>query len=158
MKRQDVARLYINKVVPHRDSTPAAPAPILYGFTDGARFVFFSADTARNRDDRFDLSEETWQFEGVRGKLEALRVSAEETSLLGSRDKVRFGNLIFQKRLGKLSPQVDFLFSASLLTDENRGFKNYVRDVRRHLMQEVVADKQALAAVIYHLLETPEAR
>ncbi|HEY0431178.1 MAG TPA: hypothetical protein VGC61_05150, partial [Pyrinomonadaceae bacterium] len=158
MRRQDVARLYINRVVPHRDSTPAAPAPILYGFTDGARFVFFSADPARNRDDRFDLSEETWQFEGVRGKLEALRVSDEETPLLGSRDKVRFGNLIFQKRLGKLSPQIDFLFSASLLTDENRGFKNYVRDVRRQLMQEVVADEQALAAVVYHLLEPPEAR
>jgi hypothetical protein len=157
MKRQDVARLYINKVVPHRDSTPAQPAPILYVFTDGSRFVFFSADTARNRDDRFDLSEDTWQFEGVRGKVEALRVSAEETPLTGSRDKVRFGSLIFQKRLGKLTPQVEFLFDSSHLSADNR-FKNYVRDVRRHLMQEVVADEQALAAVIYHLLETPEAR
>ncbi|HZH32557.1 MAG TPA: hypothetical protein VEY11_17465 [Pyrinomonadaceae bacterium] len=157
MKRQDVARLYINKVVPHRDSTPAQPAPILYVFTDGARFVFFSADTARNRDDRFDLSDETWQFEGVRGKVEALRVSGEETPLASSRDKVRFGNLIFQKRLGKLTPQVEFLFDSSHLSADNR-FKNYVRDVRRHLMQEVVADEAALAAVIYHLLETPEAR
>ncbi|HYO91330.1 MAG TPA: hypothetical protein VEQ40_06825, partial [Pyrinomonadaceae bacterium] len=157
MKRQDVARLYINKVVPHRDSTPAQPAPILYVFTDGARFVFFSADTARNRDDRFDLSEDTWQFEGVRGKVDALRVSAEETPLAGSRDKVRYGNLIFQKRLGKLTPQVEFLFDSSHLSADNR-FKNYVREVRRHLIQEVVADEGALAAVIYHLLETPEAR
>jgi Alw26I/Eco31I/Esp3I family type II restriction m6 adenine DNA methyltransferase len=157
MKRQDVARLYINKVVPHRDSTPFQPAPILYGFTDGARFVFFSADTARNRDDRFDLSEETWQFEGVRGKVEALRVSTEETPLAGSRDKVRFGNLIFQKRLGKLTPQVEFLFDSSPLSADNR-FKNYVRVVRRHLMQEVVSDERTLAAVIHHLLETPEAR
>src|SRR5919205_3212026 len=88
MKRQDVARLYINKVVPHRDSTPAQPAPILYIFTDGARYVFFSADTARNRDDRFDLSEDTWQFEGVRAKVESLRVSEEEVFIVTSRDKV----------------------------------------------------------------------
>jgi hypothetical protein len=157
MKRQDVARLYINKVVPHRDSTPAQPAPILYGFTDGARFVFFSADTAHNRDDRFDLSEETWAYEGVRGQVELLRVSEEETPILGSQDRVRFGNMIFQKRLGKLTPQVRFLFDSSPLSADNR-FKNYVRDVRRHLMQEVVNDEQALAAVVYHLLESPEAR
>lgn len=157
MKRQDVARLYVTKVVPHRDSSPTTPAPVLYVFTDGVRFVFFSADPARNRDDRFDLSEETWQFEGVRGKVEGLRVSAEEMPLQGSRDKVRFGGLIFQKRLGKLTPQVEFLFDSSHLSADNR-FKNYVRDVRRHLMQEVVTDEGALAAVIYHLLETPEAR
>jgi Alw26I/Eco31I/Esp3I family type II restriction m6 adenine DNA methyltransferase len=157
MKRQDVARLYINRVVPHRDSTPASPVPILYAFTDGTRFAFFSADTARNRDDRFDLSEETWQYEGVRGQVEAMRVSEEETPVLGSQDKVRFGNLIFQKRLGKLTPQVRFLFDSSPLSADNR-FKNYVRDVRRHLMQEVVNDEQALAAVVYHLLESPEAR
>lgn len=157
MRRQDVARLYVNKVVPHRDSTPAQPAPILYVFTDGARYVFFSADTARNRDDRFDLSEETWQFEGVKGKVEALRVAAEETPLPGSRDKVRYGGLVFQKRLGKLTPQVEFLFDSKHLSADDR-FKNYVREVRRRLMQEVVTDGAALAAVIYHLLETPEAR
>jgi Alw26I/Eco31I/Esp3I family type II restriction m6 adenine DNA methyltransferase len=157
MKRQDVARLYINKVVPHRDSTPAQPAPILYIFTDGARYVFFSADTARNRDDRFDLSEDTWQFEGVRAKVESLRVSEEEVFIVTSRDKVQYGNLIFQKRLGKLTPQIEFLFDSSHLSADSR-FKNYVREVRRRLMQEVVADEAALGAVIYHLLETPEAR
>jgi hypothetical protein len=157
MKRQDVARLYINKVVPHRDSTPAQPAPILYAFTEGARFVFFSADTAHNRDDRFDLSEETWAYEGVRGQVELLRVSEEETPVLGSQDRVRFGNMIFQKRLGKLTPQVRFLFDSSPLSADDR-FKNYVRDVRRHVMQEVVNDEEALAAVVYHLLESPEAR
>ena len=157
MKRQDVARLYINKVVPHRDSTPAQPSPILYAFTDGARFVFFSADTAHNRDDRFDLSEETWAYEGVRGQVERLRVSEEETPVLGSQDRVRFGNMIFQKRLGKLTPQVRFLFDSSPLSADNR-FKNYVHDVRRHLMQEVVNNEGALAAVVYHLLESPEAR
>lgn len=37
-------------------------------------------------------------------------------------------------------------------------FRSYAREARRRLMQEVVADEGALAAVIYHLLEAPEAR
>lgn len=141
MKRQDIARLYVNKVIPHRDAPPTPPQPVLYCFTDGARYVFFSADPARNRDDRFDLSEETWGIAGVQEKVEQLR----------------FGNLQLPKRAGRVRPRVEFLFDSSPLSQDNR-FKNYVHEVRRQLMKEVVADDQALGAVVYHLLEAPEAR
>ena len=64
MRRREVSRLYIDRVIPHRDDSPTV-LPVLYGFTNGARLVFFSADPARNRDDRFDLSEDTWRFRAV---------------------------------------------------------------------------------------------
>ncbi|HEX8072835.1 MAG TPA: hypothetical protein VF546_23015 [Pyrinomonadaceae bacterium] len=141
MSRQDVARLYGERVVPHRDGRPGGRAPALYAFTDGARFVFFSADPARNRDDRFDLSEETWAFEGVRAQVSALR----------------YGNLIFRRGRGRLTPQVEFLFDSSHLSADGQ-FRRYVRAARRALMQEIVADEGALAALLYQLLETPAAR
>src|SRR5215213_4666355 len=140
MERRKVSKLYIDKVIPHRDGSPAV-VPSLYGFTDGARYVFFSSDPARNRDDRFDLSEETWEFAGVKDKVERLRI----------------GNLKFQERLGQKRPRVEFLFEATVLSADSR-FKSYVHAMRQKLMGVVVADHRALGAVVYHLLETPEAR
>src|SRR2546430_1701007 len=63
MEVDKLRKLYIDRVIPHRDGFSSVQ-PSLYIFTDGARMVFFSADPARNRDVRFDLSNETWQFEG----------------------------------------------------------------------------------------------
>ncbi|KAF0236535.1 MAG: hypothetical protein FD167_4522, partial [bacterium] len=140
MERRAVSRLYIEKVVKHRDSIPSI-SPVLYGFTDGSRLVFFSGDTARNRDDRFDINEETQQFKGVQEKLGQLH-----------KDK-----LLFLERLGKKVPKVDFLFDARLLSAET-GFKSYMRAVREQLMKSVVLNNQALAAVVYYLLESPEGR
>jgi Alw26I/Eco31I/Esp3I family type II restriction m6 adenine DNA methyltransferase len=152
---KEVARLYGDRVIPHRNNSPSV-APVLYGFTDGARTVFFSADPARNKDDRFDLSEATWEFTGFREKVEKLRVSEEKSEI--SKDKVRYGSLEFQKRMGKLRPLVDFLFDTSPLSSPDSNFKSYVREVRRSLMKAVLADEQARSAIVYHLLETPEAR
>jgi hypothetical protein len=140
MERRKVSKLYIDKVIPHRDGSPAL-VPSLYGLTDGARYVFFSSDPARNRDDRFDLSAETWNFAGVKEKIERLRIA----------------NLKFQERLGRKRPLVEFLFEATFLSADNR-FKSYVHAMRRKLMEAVVNDRQALGAVVYHLLELPEAR
>ncbi|MDX6695265.1 MAG: hypothetical protein QOF02_2868 [Blastocatellia bacterium] len=140
MERRKVSKLYIDKVIPHRDGSPAV-VPSLYGFTDGARHVFFSSDPARNRDDRFDLSEETWEFRGVKAKVERLRIDSLE----------------FQERPGRKRPRVEFLFEAAALSADD-GFKRYVHAMRRKLMGAVVTDHRALGAVVYHLLETPEAR
>lgn len=140
MERRAVSRLYIEKVIKHRDGTPSI-SPVLYGFTDGARLVFFSADTARNRDDRFDINEETQQFQSVNEKLDLLH-----------KDK-----LVFLERLARKIPKVDFLFDARLLSADT-GFKNYMRTVREQLMKTVVLNNQALAAVVYYLLESPEGR
>lgn len=152
---REVAKLYGDRVVPHRNQGGKA-RPVLYGFTDGARLVFYSADAARNRDDRFDLSEDTWAFEGFRERVERLRVGCEKVE--GENGRVRFGQLEFQKRTGSLRPVVDFLFDASLLSSPDSRFKSYVRDVRRNLMKTVLADDQARGAVVYHLLEAPGAR
>ncbi len=140
MERRAVSRLYIEKVVKHRDSIPSI-SPVLYGFTDGARLVFFSADTSRNRDDRFDINEETQQFRGVNEKLDELH-----------KDK-----LLFLERLGKKIPKVDFLFDARILSADT-GFKSYMHAVREQLMKSVVSNNQALASVVYYLLESPEGR
>ena len=61
MRRREVSRLYIDRVIPHRDDSPTV-LPVLYGFTDGARFVFFSADPARNRDDRLTFLRKPGDF------------------------------------------------------------------------------------------------
>jgi hypothetical protein len=140
MERRKVSKLYIDKIIPHRDGSPAV-VPSLYGFTDGVRYVFFSADPARNRDDRFDLSGETWEFAGVKDKIERLRIS----------------NLKFQERLGRKRPRVEFLFEATVLSADSR-FKSYVRAMRQKLMEAIVNDRKALGAVVYHLLELPEER
>jgi hypothetical protein len=154
---KDVAKLYGDKVIPHRNSHEGTrDQPVLYCFTDGARFVFFSADAARNKDDRFDLFEDTWAFQGFREKVERIRVSSEKVE--GENGRVRFGNLEFQKRMGRLRPIIDFLFDASPLSSPDSRFKGYVREVRRNLMKAVLTDEQARSAVVYHLLETPEAR
>src|SRR5262249_22903674 len=140
MRRREISSLYISRVIPHRDGSPTT-APALYGFTDGTRSVFFSADPARNRDDRFDLSEETWQFAAVREKLAHLHVDRLE----------------FATRLGRKQPRVEFLFESSPLSADDR-FKRYVQFVRTELMQAVLDDPRALGAVLYHLLETPQSR
>jgi hypothetical protein len=156
MKRQEVTRLYVDRIVPHRDGRPTEPAPILYILTDGARFIFFSAAAAHGRDERFDLSAETWQFAEVRRRVEALRASAEVTPLASSPAEVRCGNLIFRRSDGRLTPQVEFLFASSRHA-ANECFRRYAREVRRQLVQAVAANEDALAAVIYHLLESPAA-
>lgn len=140
MERRRVSRLYIEKVVPHRDGSPSI-IPSLYCFTDGSRYVFFSADPARNRDDRFDLSEGTMNYTGVRDKLERLHIS----------------RLQFQVRLGRKRPLVDFLFETTPLSADER-FKRYVHDARKELMQVVVKDAAALGSVVFHLIEDPEGR
>lgn len=140
MQRRDVSRLYIEKVVKHRDGSPSIN-PVLYVFTDGARLVFFSADTARNRDDRFDVNKDTEGFRGVQEKLDNLH-----------KDKLEF-----LERLGKKIPKVDFLFDSRILSVDD-SFKNYMRAVREQLMKSVVSNNRALAAVVYYLLESPEER
>jgi hypothetical protein len=140
MRRREVSRLYIDRVIPHRDDSPSV-LPVLYGFTDGARVVVFSADPARNRDDRFDLSEETWRFQAVQDKFQRLY-----------RDRLEF-----QTRLGQKRPLVEFLFEGSPLSSDKR-FKRYVQWVRTGLMEAVLDDEQALASVLYFLIETPESR
>jgi hypothetical protein len=140
MRRREVSRLYIDRVIPHRDDSPTV-LPVLYGFTDGARVVFFSADPARNRDDRFDLAEDTWRFRAVQEKFERLH-----------RDRLEF-----QTRLGQKRPLVEFLFEGSPLSSDER-FKRYVQWVRTGLMEAVLDDEQALASVLYFLIETPESR
>jgi Alw26I/Eco31I/Esp3I family type II restriction m6 adenine DNA methyltransferase len=140
MGRQKVSQLYIERVIPHRDGQPSTQ-PALYGFTDGARWVFFSADPARNRDDRFDLSADTWEFESTKGKFSRLQRE----------------DLEFQTRAGSKRPLVDFLFDSAALSADER-FKRYVAYVREALMRAVVDDECALAQVIYFLLEEPEAR
>src|SRR5207247_10292109 len=65
--------------------------------------------------------------------------------------------LQFQTRLGKKRPLVEFLFEATPLSADE-GFKRYVRVVRQELMRAVLDDKRALGAVVYHLIESPEAR
>ena len=139
-ERREVSRLYIDRVIPHRDDSPTV-LPALYGFTDGARFVVFSADPARNRDDRFDLSEDTWRFRAVQEKFERLH-----------RDRLEF-----QTRLGQKRPLVEFLFEGSPLSSDER-FKRYAQWVRTGLMEAVLDDEQALASVLYFLIETPESR
>ena len=140
MSPRKISKLYIDKVIPHRDGSPSV-LPTLYGFSDGVRYVFFSPDPARNRDDRFELSEETWEFAGTREKL----------------DRLRIGNLTFQERLGRKRPLVDFLFETTNLSADSK-FKNYVRAMREKLMDAVVLDRRALGAVIFYLLESPESR
>jgi len=140
MQRRDVSRLYIEKVVKHRDGSPSVN-PVLYVFTDGARLVFFSADTARNRDDRFDVNKDTEGFQGVRKKLDNLH-----------KDKLEF-----LERLGKKIPKVDFLFDSRILSVDD-SFKSYMAAVREQLMKSVVSNNQSLAAVVYYLLESPENR
>lgn len=140
MQRRDVSRLYIEKVVKHRDGSPSIN-PVLYVFTDGARLVFFSADTARNRDDRFDVNKDTEGFQGVRKKLDNLH-----------KDKLEF-----LERLGKKIPKVDFLFDSRILSIDD-SFKSYMAAVREQLMKSVVSNNQSLAAVVYYLLESPENR
>jgi hypothetical protein len=140
LERRRVSRLYIEHVVPHRDRA-GSDGPVLYGFTDGARLVFFSADPARNRDDRFDLSEATWKFRGVQEKVALLHI-----------DQLRL-----PQRLGRKLPQVEFLFEARALSADE-GFKRYVERVREELMRSVLEETQALAAVVYYLLESPDAR
>lgn len=140
MPPRKISKLYLDHVIPHRDESPSI-TPALYGFTDGARYVFFSADPARNRDDRFDVSPETWEYGGTKEKIERLRI----------------GNLKFQERLGRKRPLVEFLFETSHLSADSR-FKNYVRAIREKLMDAVVLDPSALAAVIFYLLESPELR
>ncbi|HXV83410.1 MAG TPA: hypothetical protein VEG60_26415, partial [Candidatus Binatia bacterium] len=140
MRRREVSRLYIDRVIPHRDDSPTV-LPALYGFTDGTRCVFFSADPARNRDDRFDLSEQTWQFHTTRDKFARLH-----------KDRLEF-----QTRLGRKRPLVEFLFEGSPLSADER-FKRYVQFVRKDLMRAVLDNEVVLASVVYYLLETPEAR
>jgi hypothetical protein len=140
MPRQRVSRLYIERVIPHRDGSPSVD-PALYGFTDGARYVFFSADPARNRDDRFDLSPATWGYAGVGEKYKNLHRH----------------NLQFKMRLNREIPQVDFLFESSPLSADDR-FKRYMDTVRVELMQAVIRSKKALGEVVFHLLETPQDR
>jgi hypothetical protein len=140
LDRRRGSRLYIEHVVPHRDRA-GSDGPVLYGFTDGARLVFFSADPARNRDDRFDLSEATWKFRGVQEKVALLHI-----------DQLRL-----PQRLGRKLPQVEFLFEARALSADE-GFKRYVERVREELMRSVLEERQALAAVVYYLLESPDAR
>lgn len=140
MQRSKVSKLYMDKVSTHRDGSTAC-VPSLYGFTDGARYVFFSSDPARNRDDRFDLSEESWEFAGVKENVERLRI----------------GNLKFRERPGGKQPRTEFLFEPTPLSAES-CFKSYVHAMRRKIMAAVVADRGAFGAVVYHLLETPEAR
>ena len=140
MRRREVSRLYIDRVIPHRDNSPTV-LPVLYGFTDGARSVFFSADPARNRDDRFDLAEETWRFRAVQEKFERLH-----------RDRLEF-----QTRLGQKRPLVEFLFEGSPSSSDER-FKRYVQWIRTGLMDAVLDDEQVLASVLYFLIETPESR
>ena len=140
MDRQKVSKLYIDKVIRHREGSPAI-LPALYGFTDGARYVFFSADPVRNRDDRFDLLEDTWKYEGFKEKVARLHIDS----------------LQFQERLGRKRPRVEFLFEATVLSADSR-FKGYVDNIRRKLIKAVVDDSGALGVVVYHLLETPEAR
>ena len=60
MRRRETCRL-LDRVIPHRDNSPTV-LPVLYGFTDGARSVFFSADPAHLRDDRFDLLRKPGDF------------------------------------------------------------------------------------------------
>ena len=142
MERRRVSRLYIERVVPHRDREGTRSVePALYGFTDGLRLVFFSADPSRNRDDRFDLSESTWKFRATQDKVTRLH-----------RERLQF-----QTRLGKKRPLVEFLFEASALSADD-GFKRYVHVARQELMRAVLEDRRALGAVVYHLLESPEAR
>ena len=138
MQRREVSRLYSDRVIPHRDDSPTV-LPALYGFTDGARFVVFSADPARNRDDRFDLSEDSWRLRAVQEKFERLH-----------RERLEF-----QTRLGQKRPLVEFLFEGSPLSSDER-FKRYVQWVRTGLMDAVLDDEQALASVLYFLIETPE--
>lgn len=140
MERRQVSSLYIKRVILHRDSSNTT-APALYGFTDGLRLVLFSADPARNRDDRFDVTEETWEFATVREKLKLLH----------------HDQLQFQKRLGRKTPQVEFLFQANHLSADDK-FRRYVHTVREELMRTVIDEKKALTSVVYHLLETPEDR
>jgi hypothetical protein len=140
MTRQRVSRLYIEKVISHRDSSRAVE-PVLYGFTDGARLILFSADPARNRNDRFDLSEQTWQFACVREKVEQLHIS----------------RLQFQTRLGIKSPAIDFLFDTRFISAD-KAFIGYAHAAREELMRAVIGDRRSLASVIYHLLESPEDR
>lgn len=140
MDRRRISRLYIERVVPHRDGLPSI-APSLYCFTDGLRYVFFSSDPARNRDDRFDLFEKTLQYSGIRDKLERLHIS----------------RLQFQVRLGRKRPLVEFLFETTPLSADQR-FKSYVHAVRSELMKVVVKDSAALGSIIFHLLENPENR
>ena len=134
MRRREVSRLYIDRVIPHRDNSPTVP-PALYGFTDGARLVFFSADPARNRDDRFDLSQDTWQFHTTQEKFARLH-----------KDRLEF-----QTRLGRKRPLVEFLFEGSPLSADER-FKRYVQFVRTDLMRAVLDNEQALGSVLYSLL------
>jgi hypothetical protein len=139
MDRRHVSHLYLRRVIPHRDGARSVE-PVLYAFTDGLRVVFFSADPARNRDDRFDLSDATWTFRGVQEKAARLHLN----------------RLVFQTRLGRKRPIVEFLFEATALSADH-AFKRYLHLVRQELMRAVLEDKRALAAVVYHLLESPRA-
>ncbi len=142
MERRRVSRLYIERVVPHRDREGTRSVePALYVFTDGTRLVFFSADPTRNRDDRFDLSEITWRLRSAQDKIARLH-----------RERLQF-----QTRLGKRRPLVEFLFEATALSSDD-GFKRYVHVARQELMRVVLEDKRALGEVVYHLLESPEAK
>jgi hypothetical protein len=72
-------------------------------------------------------------------------------------ERLHRDKLEFQTRLGQKRPLVEFLFEGSPLSSDER-FKRYAQWVRTGLMEAVLDDKQALASVLYFLIETPESR
>lgn len=133
--RKQVARLYTRAVQDRVQRATSTQPPALYVFTDGARYVFFSADPFRNRDDKFDLSAQTLSYAGNVNKLEDLRRS----------------NLHYRERLGLKRPLIDFLFKATPLSQDER-FKKYVHQIREELLRAALDDDNALALVVARLL------
>lgn len=133
--RKQVARLFTRTVQDRLQRAASPQPPALYVFTDGARYVFFSADPFRNRDDKFDLSAQTLSYAGNVNKLEELRRR----------------NLQFRERLGLKRPLVDFLFRATPLSQDER-FKKYVHQIREELLHAALEDDTALALVVARLL------
>jgi hypothetical protein len=72
-------------------------------------------------------------------------------------ERLHRDRLEFQTRLGQKRPLVEFLFEGSPLSSDER-FKRYVQWVRTGLMDAVLHGEQALASVLYFLIETPESR
>ena len=72
-------------------------------------------------------------------------------------ERLHRDRLEFQTRLGQKRPLVEFLFEGSPSSSDER-FKRYVQWVRTGLMEAVLDDEQALASVLYFLIETPESR
>ena len=128
MQRREVSRLYIDRVIPHRDRLAHCPAGLIRLYRTVRGLSSLAPTRPATGTDRFDLSEDTWRFRAVQEKFERLHG-----------DKLEF-----QTRLGQKRPLVEFLFEGSPLSSDER-FKRYAQWVRTGLMEAVLDDKQALS-------------